>query len=72
MTDYGKAIELARHNERIKRMGESLDEWVDREAADLRDNMKANIDNILDVSEEDKESLLRYHLMVVRQWATQT
>lgn len=53
-------------------MGESLDEWADREASDLRENMKANIDTLLEgtgVSEEDKESLLRFQLIMVRQWA---
>lgn len=56
-------------------MGESLDAWVDREAADLRENMQVNIETLLegyDVSEEDKESLLRFQLMMVRQWATRS
>lgn len=47
----------------------TLDEWVDKYASSLRDNFKANIKNYSShLSSDDQASLLRCHLIMVREW----
>ena len=47
----------------------TLDEWTDKHAKSLRDNLKANLHAMTEMSDEDQASLLRLHLIMVRQWA---
>ncbi len=48
----------------------TLDEWVERSAGFLAQNLKANIDVYCpSMSEEDKEDFLRMNMIMVRQFS---
>lgn len=50
---------------------ETLDQWADRCAPFLRQNLAVNIDTYcLDLTEDDKEQFLRMNLIMIRQWAS--
>ena len=44
-------------------MGESLDEWVEREAIDLQDNVRSVLHNY-----DCDPDALRYVMIMVREW----
>lgn len=50
-------------------MKKTLDEFFDSHEATklLRENLKINLDVLLDIERQDKETLLRMHLTMVRQ-----
>lgn len=50
-------------------MTDTLDEWTDKNASFLRENLKVNIRVYCDhLSEDEQDDLLRMHLIMVRQW----
>lgn len=51
-------------------MTKTIDEWVEDNAPRLKTNLEANIKVFCEeMSQEEKETLLRLHLIMVRDWA---
>lgn len=50
-------------------MSKSLEEFIDKYSAVkvLKKNLRANLDALTDLSEEDKEMLMRMNLIMIRQ-----
>lgn len=48
----------------------SLDEWVEKCCPQLKKNLEANLSSLCpDMSEEDREALIRCDLLMIRDWA---
>lgn len=48
----------------------TLDEWVDKYSAAtlLKENLRANLDAMTDLSDEQKDALMRLNMIMVRQF----
>ena len=47
----------------------TLDEWVEKNAKHLKENLEANLNALTDLSKEEKKHLLRMNLIMLRDWA---